>query len=125
MPRGTHTYISAPLAGTWWVGKICPGQDMPTPTLYLERAGKICLDIINDDAKGKWRAALTIKQVLLAVQVACKLMRPSQQPYVSQLATLCVPACNPMCPSLQPYVSQVLLDDVNNADPAQESNARQ
>ena len=44
------------------------------------------MSIINDDAKGTWRAALTIKQVLLAVQV--------------------------------------LLDDVNNSDPAQEEAYR-
>ena len=59
--------------------KLLDGKPLFHPNVYP--SGKICLNIINDDAKGTWRAALTIKQVLLAVQL--------------------------------------LLDDVNNADPAQ------
>jgi len=47
--------------------KLVDGKPLFHPNVYP--SGKICLDIINDDAKGKWRAALTIKQVLLAVQV--------------------------------------------------------
>ena len=56
-------------------------DEMLRPAEDSDESFDVGEDIINDDAKGTWRAALTIKQVLLAVQL--------------------------------------LLDDVNNADPAQ------
>ena len=64
--------------------KLIDGKPLFHPNVYP--SGKICLSIINDTKDGTWRAALTIKQVLIAVQV--------------------------------------LLEDVNNGDPAQEEAYR-
>ena len=64
--------------------KLIDGKPLFHPNVYP--SGKICLSIINEDKNGTWRASLTIKQILLAVQI--------------------------------------LLDDVNNSDPAQEEAFR-
>lgn len=64
--------------------KLIEGRPLFHPNVYP--SGKICLSIVNEGKGGTWRAALTIKQILIAIQV--------------------------------------LLDDVNNGDPAQEEAYR-